>query len=591
MRIFLFSATLSLALCANAAPLQGRTDQNMLTAPDSEPQITAQPDQSTPADAVEPGQAHEALANGHWLEAYKLATQVLAQRIPDADALGVLAVSSAMLGDQHVREAAIRKLLEVEAKPGYYYPLAQGITDLAGKKTQAALQQFNGILAQMPNDHLALYLHGQANEQLRKPADALRDYQAALKNHPDFSPALATAGQLLSAAGAHKEAVTLMERAVEVEPTNQAYRKALAQIYERAGQKDKARQVTADLIKNLPGAREAQLYNAFGLLRAGRASDAQKAAAEIIRLYGAQPVDHLLLAMAAADLRHYADIPQHVSEYLTAKHKDMSAVAGASLVYISIGDGKGALHLYETSGFNQTANAQARINLAVAQQLAGQPTEARKLLMQVPADGGSTNLPAFLVANLALAAGDLAAYRASLAQAEDFLPGVAAIPTQGEERLSTRQRVELANWRNVAALMLVNSWSTPLERMADRALAISPTDTLALYFKGLALKASGRTEQAKSALGRAASQAPQFLSGQLALADTLFASNQAGEARAILARSESLAHDGRAYYQLGMLQQRAGNAAQAHKLLQRALDTSATGAWREQAQRVLNGAR
>jgi tetratricopeptide (TPR) repeat protein len=587
MKALILSVALTLSLSAHATVLESQPDQNKPALPDMGQPVTPQPDQSSLTTALESGQATEALARGHWLEAYKLSAQVMAQHIPDLDALGALAVSAAMLGDGNMREAAVKKLLEVEAEPRYYAALAQGIADLAAKKTQAAEQQFNAILARIPNDHLALFLRGQAKEQLRKPAEALRDYQAALNSHPDFSPALADAAQLLSAAGAHKEAVMLMERAVEVEPANQAYRYALAHIYERAGLKDKARQASADVLKNMPGAREAQLYNAWSLLRAGRASEVQKAVAEITRIYGAQPTDQLLLAMAAADLRQYAAIAPHLSEYLKARKKDITAVAAASLVYISLGDGKGALRLYGSLGADWTVNPQVSISLAIARQLAGQPDEARKLLQQLPGNGGSASLPAFVLANLALAGGDLAAYRASLARAEDFLPGVAAIPTQTAEHLGERQRADLAKWRNAASLMLVNSWSTPLERMADRALAISPTDALALYFKGIALKASGHTEQAIDMLGRAANQAPGFLGAQLALAEVLLESNKVGDARTILAHSESLARDGHAYYQLGKLQKRAGNAAQARILLQKALSTSATGAWRQDAQRLL----
>ncbi|MGA7179660.1 MAG: tetratricopeptide repeat protein [Thiobacillaceae bacterium] len=588
MKALVVSVALTLSLSAHATSLQSQPEQNTLTLPDNEQPMAPQPGQARPGVAPESGQAHEALAKGHWLEAYKLAVQVIAQRTPDVDALGTLAVSAAMLGDRNTRDAALSKLNEVEPEPRLYAALAQGIADLAAKKTQAAEQQFNRILARMPSDHLALYFRGQAKEQSAKPAEALRDYQAALKSRPDFSPALAAGAQILSSGGAHKEAVMLMERAVEVEPSNQAYRYVLAQIYERAGLKDKARQASAEVLKNMPGAREAQLYNAWNLLHAGRASDVQKAVAELTRIYGAQPVDHLLLAMAAADLRQYADIPRHVTEYLKAGGKEVSAVAGASLVYISLGDGKGALQLYESSGAARTLNPQASINLAVARQLAGQPDEARKLLKQLPNDGGSTSLPAFLLANLALAGGDLAAYRASLAQADDFLPGVAAIPVQTEERLGVRQRADLANWHNAAALMLVNSWSTPLERMADRALAISHADALALYFKGIALKNSGHGEQAIDVLGRAARQAPGFLSVHLALADTLLMANKITEARTILARAEPLARDGHAYYLLGKLQKRAGNAAQARSLLTKALNASATGAWRQDAQRLLN---
>lgn len=585
MRALLSAIALTLlALSAQAVPLQEQTQE---MSPALEPQM--HPDRPPPVFVPEADRAQSALDKGLWAEAFRLSVKVMAAQVPDVNSLGILALSAAVLGEQTMRDAALNKLLQVEGEPRYYHPLVVGVADLVANRPEAAGQRFDEILSRIPDDPLAQYFRGRTLEQGGKAAAASHSYQAALRGRPDFAPALAALAQLRSAAGAHGEAVALVERAVTIDPANPAYLKLLAAIYEKAGQPDKAREIYADLLKTVPGTMEAMLNGAWNLLRVGRAGDVRAQVDRITRLYGPQPLGHLLLAMAAADLRQYGEIPSHVSAYLRAKGKEPAAVASAGLVYIALGDGKGAVRLFEFAGVDPAANAQAAVNLAVARQIAGQPDKAEGLIKQAAATGESPELLALLSANLALARGDLAGYRSMLGQADAFLPGVAGLSPSAVERLAPAQRSALASWRNAAVLMMLNGWNIPMQRLADRALAISPADPIALYLRGLALGATGHETQAAESFDHAARTEPGFISAKLALAHTLLKMSRAPEARALLARLEPLASNGRLLFQLSMLQQRAGNGEEARRLAKRALATADPGGWRQEAERLLAG--
>lgn len=535
--------------------------------------------------------ARAALAKGLWAEALRQSVKVMAQRVPDVDSLGIVALCAAVLGETTLREAALNRLLQVEAEPRYYHTLVSGVVDLTANRVDSAARRFEEILMRSPDDPLLRYFRGRVQEAAGRPQEALADYQATLRKMPDFAPALAAAASLYSTRGAHGKAVKLMERAVSIDPANPAYARALAEVYDRAGQKDKARALYQELLKAVPGTMDAMLNGAWNLLRAGRAQDVREQVARVTRLYGPQPLGHLLLAMAAADLGQYREIPAHLTEYLRAKGRTQESVAAASLVYLALGDGQGAIRLFDSPPISPVGNAQASVNLAVAHQLAGQLDKAADMLKQAAAAGESPGLLAFFSANLALARGNLEDYRASMALAESFLPGSAALPLEAEGRLAAAPRQQLAAWRNAAVVMLLNGWNSPMARHAERALHLLPSDPLALYLKGLSLRAAGQGPQALDSLQRALGRAPDFLSAGLAQAHVLLDLGRVADARALIGRMEAQARTGRTLYQLGLLHERAGNGAQARKLMQMALKTSETGNWRQAAEAYLGGNR
>jgi Tfp pilus assembly protein PilF len=138
--------------------------------------------------------------------------------------------------------------------------------------------------------------------------------------------------------------------------------------------------------------------------------------------------------------------------------------------------------------------------------------------------------------------------------------------------------------------MLQNRWSIPLERLAVKALSVVARDQLALHMHGVALMARGQTEASVDVLRRSVQHAPDFLGARLDLAAALLQLPDKTAAAEILNASAALAERGPALLQLGLLQQKAGDGAQARASVRRALQTDDRGAWRTQAEGFLAGA-
>ena len=551
--------------------------------------VAPPPGAARPFDFTAPAPAalaQAALRRGQWTRAHAHAVRALAQQVPGVDALGSAAVSAAVLGEQRLLEAALARLQRVEPAPGHPRPLALAVSDLAARRLDAAARQLDTLAARLPEDALVAYFRGRLAEAQGRAAEAERQYRLAVAAGADFGPGLAALARRRSAAGAHDEAVRLAEAAVAAGPEDLEHRQVLAAALQAAGRSQQAQAVYAELLQDTPGLGDVGQAAAWALLRAGRAAEVEALLAQAERRHGPQPLGQLLLAMAAADLAQPQGVQRHLQAYLAARPGDRSAAAAAALVHLAGGQPQAAIALLQPAQAGAAPDARVEVHLAVAEQLAGRPQRAEAAVQRAAAAGESAPVLAWLRAHLAAARGDAAAYRAGLGEADALLPGAGSLAAPELAAWPAAQRADWAAARNVALLMFLNGWSTPMQAWSERALQRLPADPLALHLKALALKATGRGEEARAVLQALYRAEPGLLAAGLALADTLLDLRRGDEARRLMAAVPAPAQ-GRLLYQVGLLQQRAGNDAQARAAWQAALRTGDDGPWRAQAQQRL----
>ena len=186
----------------------------------------------------------QAVARGQWTAACGMATDILAQKQVDLDALGVFAICAAIRNDKEATKKSLLRLNEAESAPRYYAQLAQGIEHLRNRSPDKAGAVFTSVLQQRSGDPLALYFAGEALHAQGKDADAMSSFRSSLAVWPDHAPALAAVGRISTAGNASKgtlqAAIAMVERAARIEPTNRAYWQQLVDLCERAGEHGRA---------------------------------------------------------------------------------------------------------------------------------------------------------------------------------------------------------------------------------------------------------------------------------------------------------------------------------------------------------------
>ena len=198
-----------------------------------------------------------ALQRGQWRRACGIATNTLAGGVANLDALGTFGMCSALRNDKASTSTALQRLRDAEAAPGYYAGMTEGILLLRNGDAEKAESAFKTAMQARPGDPLALYFTGEAHHQLKRDAQAIASFKAALKRWPDYAPALASSARLLASPKATpqalKEAVVMTERATAIEPMNLDYWKQMAELYDRAGQPERAAAVRLQWL-SLPSA-------------------------------------------------------------------------------------------------------------------------------------------------------------------------------------------------------------------------------------------------------------------------------------------------------------------------------------------------
>jgi len=560
--------------------------------------------------------AQGVLRKGLWNRAMAESAAILAGGSPDLQAVGVLAVAAAVLGDERAVNTALPKLQE-SGGDKYYATLTQGILDLKGKATDKADKAFAAILNAHPNDPLALYFHGEVLNLRGKRQEALTTFKAVIQQTPDFAPALASAADLLAREEQTGEAITLLERAIAIDPENTPYRRRLVILYAKAGQHERAQQLYAELQKAAaPAAQQEQMAWAWRFFQQGQVQKALEAVDKVFNKYGLVPQGYLLQAMAGIDSGNTKTLDETLQRYLEASGNSAEAHDGAGLCYLAIGDTSAAHRHFQIALDKEPANEQALVRQAVAEQLAQHIKEAEGLLDKARSASEKPALTDLLATNLALAKDDNNAYQTLLGKAASSFPGVEHLGP-AVLNLAKTTRVSVAEKRNLLLLMYMNSWDSQAIRFADQDLQLFPTDPLALYFRGRALHAQGRLPEALQSLTAAREAAPEFLAvylmlavlhrqqneQQAALADyqaalnldknftpayvgmaaVLMQLNRKPEMLTALQQAEKLARDGQTLFDLADLNERTGNKEKARELLNKALATSDKGQWRTQA--------
>jgi tetratricopeptide (TPR) repeat protein len=151
----------------------------------------------TPNDvAVQAALGRLLLATGRAEESVALLEAAVAQRADHPTAVQDLA--DAYLGVGRIDEglAIYRTRLALDAQQE---PFVAARALLNAGQDAAALRGYRDIVAQRPNDPLALAALGQAYERTGQAADALASYDAALAADPQYAPASILKGNLLTA--------------------------------------------------------------------------------------------------------------------------------------------------------------------------------------------------------------------------------------------------------------------------------------------------------------------------------------------------------------------------------------------------------
>jgi tetratricopeptide (TPR) repeat protein len=197
-----------------------------------------------------------ALSRGRWMEACGTASRILAQQVPDTEALGLFALCAALAGDDTGTTLALARLSEVE-RPPRFAPIAAGIRLLKLGRPQAASVHFEEALRRRGDDPLASYFQGEALHAAGRDPQALLAFEAVLKAWPAHVPAITAAARVRAAAVPATEsdllaARELAERATQLDPWTPANWRLLADLCRRTGQSDRAEAIALQWLRG-PG--------------------------------------------------------------------------------------------------------------------------------------------------------------------------------------------------------------------------------------------------------------------------------------------------------------------------------------------------
>jgi tetratricopeptide (TPR) repeat protein len=114
---------------------------------------------------------------------------------------------------------------------------------------EQAKKEFEAELALNPTDAVAEYQIGQILGTQGHAAAAAARYENAARLRPDFPEALIAVAKIRTDAGNHKEAVTLLERAVKLQPRSEIAHYKLMMAYRNAARTADAQREKAELDK------------------------------------------------------------------------------------------------------------------------------------------------------------------------------------------------------------------------------------------------------------------------------------------------------------------------------------------------------
>ena len=187
------------------------------------------------------------------MRAFNDATLKMFQRTPASYRVHQLSAEIFEVESKYTEAIAeYKKALELNpSAPDLHYRLGRALLLQAhsNEALESARAEFASELKINPEDAACEYQIGQIALAESKSDDARRHFERASVLSPNFAEALVALGKLDLKAKRYTDAVTSLERAIQLQPSNEAAHYALMNAYRNSGQLDKAKQEKATLDK------------------------------------------------------------------------------------------------------------------------------------------------------------------------------------------------------------------------------------------------------------------------------------------------------------------------------------------------------
>jgi len=198
-----------------------------------------------------------ALAKFH-MRAFNDATFAMFQRTPASYRVHQLSAEIFEVQARYDEAAAeYRRAIALNPKgPGLHYDLGRALLmqSHGSEALESARGEFEAERTINPEDSATEFQLGQIAQAQGKREEAARHFQRALNLSPDFPEALVALAKLDSQAKRYSVAVAALQRAIALQPSNEAAHYALMMAYRDSGQMEKARaeQQTLDGLQRPP---------------------------------------------------------------------------------------------------------------------------------------------------------------------------------------------------------------------------------------------------------------------------------------------------------------------------------------------------
>jgi tetratricopeptide (TPR) repeat protein len=198
-----------------------------------------------------------ALAKFH-MRAFNDATFAMFQRTPASYRVHQLSAEIFEVQARYDEAVAeYRRAIALNSKaPGLHYDLGRALLmqSHGSEALESARGEFEAERQINPEDAATEFQLGQIAQVEGKRDDAILHFQHALKLSPDFPEALVALAKLDSQAKRYGEAIPALQRAIVLQPSNEAAHYALMMAYRDSGQMEKARaeQQTLDRLQRPP---------------------------------------------------------------------------------------------------------------------------------------------------------------------------------------------------------------------------------------------------------------------------------------------------------------------------------------------------
>jgi tetratricopeptide (TPR) repeat protein len=185
-----------------------------------------------------------ALAKFH-MRAFNDATFAMFQRTPASYRVHQLSAEIFEVQGRYDEAASeYRRAIALNPKaPGLHYDLGRALLMQSHGPValESARGEFEAERQLSPEDAATEFQLGQIAQAQGKRDDATLHFQRALKLSPDFPEALVAIAKLDSQAKRYNQAIPALQRAIRLQPSNEAAHYALMMAYRDSGQMEKAR--------------------------------------------------------------------------------------------------------------------------------------------------------------------------------------------------------------------------------------------------------------------------------------------------------------------------------------------------------------